>query len=39
MSDRRIYKSGVLAVYQQRDWGPGMVKCVGSTRAPIFKTS
>jgi len=24
--------ASILPVYQQRDWGPGMVKCVGPTR-------
>jgi len=27
-----IWLESILPVYQQRDWGPGMVKCVGPTR-------
>ena len=31
LASRGPYAS-ILPVYQQRDWGPGMVKCVGTTR-------
>ena len=31
LASRGPYAS-ILPVYQQRDWGPGMVKCVGPTR-------
>jgi len=31
IASRGPYAS-ILPVYQQRDWGPGMVKCVGPTR-------
>jgi len=31
VASRGPYAS-ILPVYQQRDWGPGMVKCVGPTR-------
>jgi len=27
--------ASILPVYQQRDWGPGMVKCVGPTRCSM----
>ena len=38
LASRGPYAS-ILTVYQQRDWGPGMVKCVGPTRCLMQPTA
>jgi len=35
LASRGPYAS-ILPVYQQRDWGPGMVKCVGPIRCSLI---